>query len=293
MTNDSKSIQNLRALSQVFSPSMFQKIVRENDFMPFEKKIIKHLCEKQANSNLEVIKILYRYLLKQYRCEYIYKNKLFIDIIKEHGLKDTLTINELKVGASKADLVLLNGSIRIYEIKTELDGLSKLSKQLNDYQKFADKVYIVTDDSYAKKLLLEYKDTNIGLIALNDKNKLETVKDAKDNVLSFDFDVIFKILRKQEYLDLVRDNFGVVPDLPNTKIFKACYELLSSIEIEGLQKQVLNKLKERKLLKPDLLQSPNTPKELKHICNTLDFDEQEYQKLYKFLAKQSLCISLI
>ncbi|QLH47507.1 MAG: sce7726 family protein [Bacteroidota bacterium] len=91
---------------------------------------------------------------KQYRCEYVYKNNIFLDIIKEHGLKDTLTLNEFRVGASKADLVMLNGMVRIFEIKTELDDFSKLSKQLNDYQKFADGVSIVTDERNAEKLKL-------------------------------------------------------------------------------------------------------------------------------------------
>ena len=100
----------------------------------------------------------------------------------------------------------------------------------------------------------------------------------------FEFDTIFKILRKQEYLELVFDNYKFIPDVPNTKIFKASYELLAKMDIVDFQKQVLSKLKERKLLNPDLLKSRNTPKELKHICNTLDFNEQEYQKLYNFLA---------
>lgn len=288
-----KNIEKLRLLSQVFSPPIFHKIVRENDFVPFEKRIIKFFYKKQYDSNLDIVKTLYKSLQQQYRCEYIYKNNLFVDIIKTYGLKDTLTLNELKVGASKADLVLLNGSIRIYEIKTELDGLSKLSKQLKDYQKFADKVYVVTDEKYAKKLMLEYCDTNIGIISLNDKNKLETVKDACDNYLLFKFETIFKILRKQEYLDLVVDNFGLIPNVPNTKIFKACYQMLSAINIVDFQKQVLNKLKERKLSNPELLKSSNTPIELKHICNSLDFNEQEYQKLYSFLATKSVCTSHI
>ncbi len=293
MKFDSRNIINLRILSKVFSPPIFQKIVREEDFIPFEKKITKYFFENSCNSNLDIIKTLYKFLQKQYRCEYIYKNNLFINIIEEHGLKDTLTINELKVGISKADLVLLNGSIRIYEIKTELDGLSKLSKQLNDYQKFANKVYIVTDEKYAKKLMLEYCDTNIGIIVFNDKNKLETIKDSCDNSSLFEFDTIFKILRKQEYLDLVVDNFGLIPPVSNTKIFKTCYEMLSTIDIIDFQNQVLNKLKSRKLAEPELLKSSKTPIELKHICNSLDFSKQEYQKLYNFLAIKSVCTNHI
>lgn len=286
-------VQDLRVLSQIFSPPMFQKIVREDDFVLFLRQTSKHFKSTSHSTNLDIIKSLYKSLQKQYRCEYVYKNNLFLDIIKEHGLKETLILNEFKVGASKADLVMLNGMVRIFEIKTELDDFSKLSKQINDYQKFANEVNIVTDEKNAEKLKVEYANTNIGIIVLDANNKLQTVQIAGSVTALFDFDIIFKILRKQEYLDLVTDNFGVIPNVPNTLIFKACYELLASIDIIDFQKQVLNKLKERKLQKPDLLKSSNTPRELKHICNSLNFNEQEYYKLYNFLATESVCINRI
>ncbi|MGE8513156.1 MAG: sce7726 family protein, partial [Chryseobacterium culicis] len=196
-----------------------------------------------------------------------------------------------KIGTSKADLVLLNGIIRIYEIKTELDDFTKLSKQLEDYQKFADKVYIVTNEKSAKKLILEYEDTNIGINILDSKNNFVTLKEARENTSFFDFETIFKVLRKNEYLDLVSDNFGIIPDVPNTKIFRFCYELLSQMDISIFQKQVLNKLKDRKLISPRLLKSSRTPKELKHICNSLNFNDKEYQNLYNFLKTNNPCIN--
>uniref|UniRef100_UPI0040497D78 sce7726 family protein n=1 Tax=Flavobacterium sp. TaxID=239 RepID=UPI0040497D78 len=263
---------------------MFKKIVREDDVVLFKKQTEKYFNCTNFKSHLGIIKDLYKALQKEYRCEYIYKNNLVLNIIKEHSLKTTLILNELKIGASKADLVMLNGAVKVFEIKTELDGFGKLSKQLNDYQKFADKVYIVTDEKFAEKLYNKYKATNIGIIVFDTKNKFITIKEAYENSTLFDFDTIFKILRKQEYMDLVYENYGFIPDVPNTKVFRTCYELLKSKNIVDFQKQVLNKLKNRKLQKPDLLKSSSTPKELKHICNSLDFNEQEYHKLYNFLA---------
>lgn len=287
-----ETAQHLRVLSQIFSPPMFQKIVRENDTVLFERQTTKYFNASSYETNLDIIISLYDTLQLQYRCEYVYKNKLVQKLIKEHSLKTTLILNELKISASKADLVMLNGCVRIFEIKTELDDFSKLSKQLADYQKFADEVNIVTDNKNAEKLKVEYADTNIGIIALDSKNKLQTIKEASSNNLLFEFDTIFKILRKKEYLDLVADNFGYIPDVPNTLIFKACYELLAAIDVIVFQKQVLNKLKKRKLQMPDLLKSSNTPIELKHICNSLDFNEQEYHKLYNFLATERVCTNL-
>ncbi len=287
------NIDNLRIISQVFSPPVFNKIVRENNFLPFKKKVAKYVNKDYEYSNLQLIKFLYKSLQKNYRCEYIFKNNLILDILKNFCLKETLTINELKVGSSKADLVLLNGIVRIYEVKTELDSLGKLNKQLCDYQKFADKVYVVTDERYTKKIVDEYADTNIGVISLDKKNKLNVLKEANYNSLLFDFGTIFKILRKQEYLDLVASNFGSIPTVPNTKVFKACFNLLSQIDLNDFQKQVMNKIKERKLNQPGFLKSNKTPKELKHICNSLNFNHQEYQNLYHFLASNSQCTNHI
>ncbi|QHN65002.1 sce7726 family protein [Bergeyella cardium] len=263
--------------------------MRQDDFILFQKQIKKYLNTGNYDTNLDVIKSLYKNLQERYRCEYIYKNNLFLKLISEYGLRVTSVLNELKIGSSKADLVLLNGSVRVYEIKTELDDFSKLSKQINDYQKFADEVSVVTDENSAKKLEIEYADSSIGIIILDAKHKIQIIKEAESNTSYFNFDTIFKILRKQEYIDLVTENFGFVPDVPNTQIFRTCYNLLADINIVDFQKQVLNKLKERKLSKPSLLRSSKTPRELKYICNSLDFNEQEYYKLYDFLKNKSVC----
>ena len=79
-------MQNLRVLSQIFSPPMFQKIVRQDDFALFQRQISKYINTASYNSNLAIIKSLYKSLQKSYRCEYIYKNNLMLDIIKEHSL---------------------------------------------------------------------------------------------------------------------------------------------------------------------------------------------------------------
>src|SRR5690606_5502592 len=231
-----KKVQNLRILSQIFSPPMFQKIVREDNFVLFQKQTEKYFNANSYKTNLDIIKSLYKSLQKHYRCEYVYKNNLVLKLIKEHSLKTTLILNELKIGASKADLVMLNGAVRVFEIKTELDDFSKLSKQLNDYQKFADGVSIVTDEKNAEKLKIEYADTNIGIIVLDAKNKLQLIKVADSNTSFFEFDTSFKILSKLEFLYLVADNFGFIPDVTYNQIFLAFYELLERKDIVIYQK---------------------------------------------------------
>ena len=283
--------ENLRILSQIFSPPMFHKIIREDDMSSLQKKIDKYLNIKNQHykNNADIIKKIYAHLSDDYPCEYIYKNTLFLDIIEKYGLEDTVVLNEFRVGASKADLTMLNGEIKIYEIKTELDDLSKLSKQLTDYQKIADKVYIVTSPKFLDKLSSQYKNSNIGICVLQNKEGIKEEKAAQSNSFYFDFSTIFKTLRKPEYLSLVQEFFGEVPDVPNTKIFRFCYDLLSKIAIEDFQKRVMKKLKEREISQHTLLISRKVPKELSYICNSLDLNKEEYEKMFNFLANNSLC----
>lgn len=291
MNNKVLSVENLRILSQIFTPPTFNKIVREDDYASFSKKINAHYKGKvEISTNYELIKRIYKSLSSSYRCEYIYKNKLFIDIVKNYGLKETVVFNEFKIGSSKADIVLLNGSIRVYEIKTELDNLTKLDKQISDYLKIADKVYIVVDFKLVDRLIQIYKDTNIGIIGFSESNELTTFKEAESNVEFLEFDKLFKLLRKEEYLEVFADNFGYIPNIPNTKIFKFCYEQLKTCELKSFQCQVLNVLKRRQLKNAKFLKSKKTPNELKFICNSLDFNEIEYNKLYDFLNNNNRCI---
>ncbi|MCT3763303.1 sce7726 family protein [Chryseobacterium sp. PTM-20240506] len=284
---------NLRFLSQIFSTSVFKKIV-SNDYTTFDNIVMKHYSTyKSTSSNLELLNNIYSNLSNNYRCEYIYKNLVFKEILKKYSLNTTVTFNEFKIADSKADVFLINGIARIFEIKTELDDFSKLQKQISDYQKIADEVYIVSGALQSKKLLEQYLNTDVGVIKLTNTNKLVTLKKATKNNDNLEFDSLFKLLRKKEYLHLVKINFGFIPDVPNTKIFRVCYELLNEIDICTFHLQVLNILKKRKLKRADLLVSDKTPFELRFICNALDLNEDEYENLFNFLDNNHLCTTHI
>jgi hypothetical protein len=282
-----RHIDSLRSLSEIFTTSNFNRVVRQNDYKLTETKLKKHyLKEATHNSYKKVLANLYLELQSEYRSEYFYKNNLLNKyLLKQYSLSTNSVFNEFKIGNSIADFVLLNGTARIFEIKTDLDGLDKLEKQLNDYKQFADSVYIVTSSKYIDKILLDYSNSTIGVIEFTQRNTFKEHKKAQSNTSYFNHLAIFKTLRKAEYLDIVENYFGYIPEVPNTKIFRICFELISSIEVSEFQKLVFNKLKKRKIKCPNLLESEKTPFELKQICYTLDFSEQEYNSLYTFLHK--------
>jgi hypothetical protein len=290
ITND---INKIRSLAQIFSTANFKKIVREEDYFDTFYRIDRYAKVKESTTNLQVIDQVYKSLLNNYKNEYVYKNILINKLlIKKYSLKNTIALNEFKIGNSIADFVLLNGEARVYEIKTELDGLDKLDKQLSDYEKFADKIYIVASSKHIPSLLMKYYNSNIGIVELTQRNALKTIKEAKKNTVTFKHDTLFKTLRKDEYISLIKSYFKFVPNVPNTQIFRECIKMSKKIDILEFQKLVVQKLKFRNISNPEVFKERQIPESLKHICYSLDFSDVEYQQLDYFLSQKSkICIS--
>jgi hypothetical protein len=171
---------------------------------------------------------------------------------------------------------LLNGEAKIYEIKTDLDNLDKLEKQIVNYSQFGNKVYIVASYNHIQKLLEKYSNSTVGLIEFTKKDTLSTVKEAESYSDKFDHTCIFKTLRKQEYLEIIQECYGGIPEVPNTLIFRECLKLAKQLDKCQFQRLAYENLKERKLKFPQLLQDSRTPFELKHICYNMDLAENEY-----------------
>lgn len=284
----------LRSLTQIYTRSNFNRIIRGSDHKLIDGRIKKHLIDINTDKYSVLLEKIYNQLLKSYRSEYFYKNALINKwVLGKYSLKTTTVLNEFKIGSSIADFVLLNGEARIYEIKTELDSLEKLEKQVFNYSQFGNKVYIVADYSHIRKLKKKYEDRPVGLIEYTSQDTLRTIKEAESYSANFDHTVIFKTLRKQEYLDIIQSYFGYVPNVPNTLLFKECLSLAKNINIEYFQNLAYKKLKERKLRCPNHLKDEKTPYELKHICYTMNLTEEEYDNLYNFLDKEFNHVSTV
>jgi len=284
MNSNSQSIKSLRSLSQIFTTTNLKRII-DKQYSFTDYRIKKHVST-QKQTKREVFTDIYKELLKEYKGEYIYKNALLNKILLgKHSINTTTALSEFKISNSIADFVLLNGCATVYEVKSELDTLDKLDKQVMDYLKFAEKVYVVSTEKLSKRLLEKFKGTNIGVIEYTNNDTLRIKQEAIKSYDSLSFEVLFKTLRKQEYLEIIFNYFGYIPDVPNTKIFRTCLELSKKIELVRFQQLVINKLKERKVLAPELLTSEKTPYEWKHLCYSLNLNKSEYNQFYKYLNR--------
>lgn len=86
-------------------------------------------------------KLLNDTILKYYPNEISIKSNFINKVLLKSN--NHTTIFELNSGTSRVDLCKINGISIAYEIKTDLDNFNRLDKQLNDYLKLFEKVYVI------------------------------------------------------------------------------------------------------------------------------------------------------
>lgn len=90
-------------------------------------------------------RVLFNYLINKYYHNEITIKSNFINnkLLKS---KNHITIFELNSGKSRLDLCKVNGTSIAFEIKTDLDSLYRLDKQLCDYMSLFEKVYVICSE---------------------------------------------------------------------------------------------------------------------------------------------------
>lgn len=100
----------------------------------------------------ENIHEIYNKIILNYYPNEICIKSSFIKQVLMNGKKH-VTIFELPVGSSRADLCKINGESIAYEIKTDLDNFARLRKQINDYYKIFEKVFIICSETNVENIL--------------------------------------------------------------------------------------------------------------------------------------------
>ncbi|MDQ3802761.1 MAG: sce7726 family protein [Acidobacteriota bacterium] len=188
---------------------------------------------------------LYDFLRRNYRCEYVYKNALANKILLgRHSLNTSALLTEFRVGRSKADVVIVNGTSSAYEIKSELDSLGRLNRQLDSYRRVFDKVFVVTHRSQLGKVERGVG-RDAGILLLTDRYTLKTVREARPNAGDVSPLSIFNCLRRDEYCQIVGREFGYVPGVHNSRSYAECKRLFASLEPAVAHRRMVGALRRR------------------------------------------------
>ena len=208
----------------------------------------------------------YRLLLTRYRCEYVYKNIIATRryLSDRHSLKESLLTNEFRIGKSRADVAILNGTSTVYEVKSEYDSFDRLDSQLEDYKKVFDHIFVVT--TMEKALVAEPRvGPPVGILRL-EGDKLEIVRESRSNKANTDPGTIFDCMRQAEFCSAVEDRFGSVPEVPNSRLYRESKKLFCKLDPGDAHDLMVEKVRARKRQKPfwDLIEE--APASLKHAC---------------------------
>jgi len=240
-------INQLRDYSSLFSRSEALSWLKM-DFTSINYKIKRYDEKWLKNENstyLDYLKHIYSILAENYQNEYIFKNE-FLNawLIKKLGETNTQIFSEFRVGNSRADLVMFNGSSKIFEIKTEFDNDSRLTLQLQNYEKAFNQIFIIIPKS--KLNIYEKQAASIGIITYDTKkdNSFTIHRNANSN-FEIEPSTIMSILHSNEYKSIVKEYYGYLPQITSFSQYKVCSELIHEIPLNELNKLFINTMKKR------------------------------------------------
>lgn len=238
----------------------------------FSKPIIAELAEKGSSDYLnyiiqksgfiqyiqrdityaELFEMVLSYLQYFYRSEYVYKFFIVNKIIaNQFSHCVTSYYNEFNIANSKADVVLINETSYVYEIKTEYDSLERLSSQIESYKTAFDYIFVLAHPSRIQSLY-KFLDCypEVGLLSLTDENEIQTLREATSNRQNVNPAYIFDCLRRKEYLDIIIKYFGDIGEIPNTQIYTRCKDLFSELQPSIAHDELVHTLQNRKTDSP-------------------------------------------
>lgn len=289
LAQKSSDIIDPRPLSRLINNAALKAVITGDKSSAYIKRMKKMLSWDSMEADRpktvnDLIHYAYQHLLKEYRYEYLYKSALLNEfVLRNYSLADTILLNEFRIGKSKADAVLVNGTNKVFEIKTELDSAERLNSQVADYYKAFSEVYIVTHISLIEK----YKQVvqpEVGLLAFSNDGGISVIRSARVNHSMLDSAVMFKSLRKSEYLEMTRLICGYIPNTTPVKLFADCLAMVRQYETEFVQKKYLEVIKKRINKETnDIIISGALPEYIKFSCYHLNLDSNSYLTLIKRL----------
>ena len=172
--------------------------------------------------------------------------------LKSFYLDGSRVVEEMAIlwGDARVDIAVINGSLHAYEIKSELDNLSRFEKQYTLYNKVFDYCTLVLHEKHYKAFHAKYEQLlpNWGtIIVKKEYGKVisELTKKPEKNT-SKDIISVCYLLWKSEIFEII-DKFDVREKGLSNKKKKELYQFISEkIDHTELEKAIREKLKNRK-----------------------------------------------
>ena len=255
----------ISALARFFSAGVFRELGKSAS-SPLLARLLSDSGLSETLSADDTVRkafdTAFAYLKKGHcRHEYIYKAALAHKVLLgTHSLNTASMLTETRVGSCKADVVILNGTSTVYEIKSERDKLSRLASQVSAYQSVFALTNVIVGQNHleaARNML----PTQVGLLVLNNRFQISTVRAATEDLSKLETRAIFDVLRRFEAEKVVRDAGLIVPEVPNTKQYRAVgkvFQQLTPIQAHSGMVEVLQHTRSQKRLKTFIDELPDS-----------------------------------
>lgn len=235
------------AMARLFSSGAIRDLARKG-YSPLISRLLNEsdLCSR-LGSNC-TLRIAFDWAfnilkIKGYRHEYIYKNAIAQKVLLgKHSLNTSCMLTEFRAGHCKADVVILNGTSVVYEIKSERDKLDRLERQLHEYLQIFGQVQVITGENHVHAVEEVVPDA-VGIQILSNRYQISEYRPATPNVRNVSPDRIFESMQRREYSAVLRKYGIVVPDVPNTLIHRAAKELFVKLTPEQAHDGMVQVLK--------------------------------------------------
>ena len=280
-----KSFDNTKveAAFRLFSPNLFRELAKKGYSARFvrlakELELLEKIDYTMAVSDFfdAIFSILKQ---KNNRNEYAYKSAITQKILLgRHSLRTATILNEFRVCGNKADIVILNGTSAVYEIKSERDSLSRLSQQIESYRKVFANVNVITGENHISDVLAIVPN-DVGVLLLTDRFQISTVRKATDSTDRIDPLEVFESIRLQEAKKILY-KYGVdIPVVPNTQmnpILRKKFLALSPHEAHKGMVQILKKTRSMNYLSDYMIKIPFS---LRSLALSTPLRKKDYSKL--------------
>lgn len=276
------TIQNI-TVGKLFSASVIGELTKSGKSPSFARQLQSLCSSKQHTCGYRVADIFdeaFEILKKPHnRNEYIYKSAITQKmLLGVHSLKTASLLTEFRVGKCIADMVLLNGTGTVYEIKSERDSLTRLEEQVHAYRDVFASVCVIAGENHIKSVL-DIIPEDVGIIQLSKRHQLTTVRQALNVPERTNSEAIFDAIRMQEAKTILMRCGYKVPDLPNTKMYAALKHLFKQIPAEVAHAEMVRTLKATRDQSKLSSFIHSLPKSLQAIGLTLPMRKTEQRRL--------------
>lgn len=274
----------LSALSRLFSPSVFREMAVKGRSPLFASLYAQAgLGEATSSTQMRVgsaFDTAFEVLRKSgLRDEYVYRSALTHNVLLgRHSLDTASMLTEFRAGECKADVVILNGTATVYEIKSDRDSLSRLENQILNYQKVFAKAYVVAGENHISQIL-NCLPSEVGVLSLIRWNRIQTVREAVERPDAVCPVTIFESLRVPEAQEVLRNLRIPVPEVPNILLRAAMREEFEKLPPSLVHQEVITVLKKSRNLASLKTLVGQLPKSLQPAALSIKLRKLDHERL--------------